>query len=360
MISLSVVIPIYNTPRYLLDHCLTSILDNIKDMKDVEVLMVNDGSNEPHIAPLLQETAQKDGRFRYIDKPNSGVSNTRNMGIRMSQGEYIAFVDADDYLEPDAFQYMLATAKKEQADVAMFGFCCDENRIERETLRQRIEVNEGVMHTLFSNDMSQWYKYGFNLASVWAKLYKRGVILQNNVSFIQDIAPNEDGFFNICLLSNIPSIYVDTTLVYHYVTNEDSALHKFSNYTIRIAEPLLTRLDESANTLYPNNDDFINDICSRTWWFIRDATILYFIHPQNEKPFWELKREMEDFLSKPIIRKYIKKTHLQDARKKIGIKKTILLKLHLYWIVLITGRRKRRRHVGFKNNNPIHESRTTR
>lgn len=354
MISLSVVIPIYNTPRYLLDHCLTSILDNIKDMKDVEVLMINDGSNEPHIAPLLQETAQKDGRFRYIDKPNSGVSNTRNMGIDISQGEYIAFIDADDYLEPNALQYMLTIAREEQADVAMFGFCCDDNRIEREALRQRIAVDEEVMHTLFSNDMSRWYKYGFNLASVWAKLYKRGVILQNNVSFIQDIAPNEDGFFNLCLLSNIPSIYVDTTLVYHYVINDESAIHKFSNYNIRIAEPLLIRLEESANTLYPSNEDFINDICSRTCRLLTGATNAYFTHPQNEKSFWELKREMDDFLATPIIRKYIKKIHFSDAGKQIGIKKTILLKLHLYWIVLITIRSKRRRHVDFKSNNPIH------
>ena len=171
MISLSVVIPIFNTPKHLLEHCLTSIHNNIKDMKDVEVLMINDGSTEPYIVPLLQEKAQVDCRFRYIDKPNSGVSNTRNMGIELSQGEYIAFVDADDYFEPNALQYMLETTKKEKADVAMFGFCEDNDLIERETLRQRVEVNEEVMHTLFRNDMSRWYKYGLNLAAASASGY---------------------------------------------------------------------------------------------------------------------------------------------------------------------------------------------
>ena len=339
MISLSVVIPIFNTPKHLLEHCLTSIQDNIKDMKDVEVLMINDGSTEPYIVPLLQEKAQVDCRFRYIDKPNSGVSNTRNMGIELSQGEYIAFVDADDYFEPNALQYMLETTKKEKADVAMFGFCCDDKRIERETFKQQIEVNEEVMHTLFRNDMSRWYKYGLNLAAVWAKLYKRSVILQNHVSFIQDIAPNEDGFFNLCLLSNLSSFYVDNTLVYHYVIHEKSAIHKFSNYVIRISEPLLTMLDNQAKTLYPNNADFIADICFRTLCTITGAKYTYFMHARNEKSFWELKREMDDFLSTPIMRKYIKKIPIKEAKYMIGLKNAILLKLHLYWIVLITERR---------------------
>ena len=136
MINLSVVIPIYNTPLHLLEHCLASIQDNIKEMEDVEVLMVNDGSTKPYIAPLLQEKAQEDSRFRFINKPNSGVSNTRNMGIELSQGEYIAFIDADDYFEPDALQYMVATAKKEQADVAMFGFCRDDAECRRVLFQQ--------------------------------------------------------------------------------------------------------------------------------------------------------------------------------------------------------------------------------
>ena len=342
MINLSVVIPIYNPPQNLLERCLTSIEDNIKEMENVEVLMVNDGSTKPYIAPLLQEKAQEDSRFRFINKPNSGVSNTRNMGIELSQGEYIAFIDADDYFEPDALQYMVATAKKEQADVAMFGFCRDDNRAERETLRQRIEVNEEVIHTLFSNDMSGWYKYGFNLASVWAKLYKRNIIFQSNVSFISDLITNEDCFFNLCLLSKLSSFYVDNTLVYHYVIHDESAIHKLSNYDIRVTETLLSRLEKFANMRYPNNIDFIDDICSRTLRLIRNATNIYYTHPQNDKSFWKLKREMDEFLSTPIIRKYIKMMRFKVIKNKSELKSFILLKFHLYWIVLIIERRIRK------------------
>lgn len=347
--NLSVIIPIYNTPQHLLEHCLASIQENLMEMDDVEVLMINDGSTAPHIAPLLSKKARQDSRFQYICKTNSGVSNTRNMGIELAQGEYIMFVDADDYLEPKALQYMLTTARREQADMAMFGFCHDDKPIVAEPVRRWIDVDAEVMRTLFSNDMSSWYSKAFNLAAVWAKLYKRDIILQNHVFFIQDIAPNEDGYFNLCLLNSLSTIYVDNTLVYHYVTFEESAIHKFSNHDFRVAKNLLPRLEKFATIHSPNKTIFISAICSRTLQLIRSFKSLYFTHPQNTKSFGELKREMDDFLSTPVIRKYIRKMRLKDAKDKIELKNIILLKLHLYWIFLLTERRKRLKKTPHSN-----------
>ena len=136
--------------------------------------------------------------------------------------------------------------------MAMFGFCHDDKPIVAEPVRRWIDVDAEVMRTLFSNDMSSWYSKAFNLATIWAKLYKRDIILQNHVFFIQDIAPNEDGYFNLCLLNSISTIYVDNTLVYHYVTFEESAIHKFSNHDFRVAKNLLPRLEEFVTIHSPN------------------------------------------------------------------------------------------------------------
>ncbi len=81
MTKLSVIIPIYNTPRELLERCLASIHDNICELKEVEILLINDGSTESYIEPLFEESATKDNRVKYIYKSNSGVSETRNLGI---------------------------------------------------------------------------------------------------------------------------------------------------------------------------------------------------------------------------------------------------------------------------------------
>lgn len=86
MTKLSVVIPIWNTPSSLLNHCIESIEENLhKISEEVEVLCINDGSTEPHVEKMLKQIENVDHRFRYIFKQNSGVANTRNMGIYMAK-----------------------------------------------------------------------------------------------------------------------------------------------------------------------------------------------------------------------------------------------------------------------------------
>lgn len=308
---------------------------------EVEVLLINDGSSETYIEPMLKAVETADSRFRYIYKDNTGVSLTRNMGIEMALGEYVSFMDADDYLEPNALPYMLQTAMRTDVDMVMFGFCRDDvDMKERKLLKQRFEVNKGIIQALISNNMQWWFSRGTNLASVWAKVYKREKLLFHQISFIQDIAPNEDGFFNLCLLCNIPTFFVDNTLVYHYVIYAGSAIHKFSNCDIRIGKNILPRLEEIADN-YGEVDDFATSISYRTLKIIMSAKQSYFTHPQNTKSFRELKTEMNDFLSQPIIKKWVNRFRLRNVRTKMELKNVILLKLHLYPIVLIVGHCKR-------------------
>lgn len=341
MIKLSVIIPIYNTPAQLLEQCLASVQENLGAIDDeVEVLLLDDGSIEPHINPMLKAVAVADSRFKCVFKANSGVSNTRNSGIEMAKGEYITFIDADDYFEPGGLRHMLSVIQEENVAMAMFGFCRDNMVVDYKKVKKEVLVNEAVLETLFSNDMRRWYEQGTNLASVWAKIYKREVLLQNKLMFIQDIAPNEDGFFNLRLLECIPRFYMDNTLVYHYVTNTESAVHVFSNHDIRVARNILPRLEKEAKD---HSWRFSSSISRRTLQLVMDAKELYFTHPKNTKSFKELKAELNDFLSIPIVRKYIRKIRLTGAKKKYDLKNILLLKLHLYWLFLITERRAKRR-----------------
>lgn len=342
MVKLSVIIPIYNTPAPFLEHCISSIRENLYLMADeVEVLLINDGSTESYIEPMLKAVETVDCRFKYVYKDNSGVSMTRNLGIEIAQGEYITIMDADDYLEPDVLPYMLQTAMHTDVDMVMFGFCRDDvDMKERKLLKQRFEVNKEIIQTLISNNMQWWYSHGINLASVWAKVYRREKLLLHHISFIQDIAPNEDGFFNLCLLCKSPTFYVDNTLVYHYVIYTDSAIHKFSNCDIRIGKNILPRLEEIADN-YGEGADLATSISYRALKIIMSAKQSYFTHPQNTKPFKELKAEMNEFLSEPFIKKWIKRFRLRNVRSKMELKNIILLKLHLYPIVLIVDRCKR-------------------
>ena len=352
MIKLSVIIPIYNTPEPLLEHCISSIQENLQQMGDeVEVFLINDGSTKQYIGPILKETEASDSRFHHIYKQNSGVSDTRNLGIDMAQGEYIIFVDADDYLEPDAFSYMLESMKKHDTDLIVFGYCINKNsNVAEERIEKWISGSSrlGVLYSFIADIMESWYEKGVNLNSPWAKIYKRDTIIKNQIRFSPKLVLHQDSFFNLWFVSSIESFYIDNRIVYHYVYHENSALHKFSNKLLNVAINLMPMLEKLVANNYPDNKDFYDAISRRAYHYVRLIKEDYFTHPQNPKSFWELKSEMDNFLSNPNISKWLKQLKLRDAEDAVDLKNRLLLKLHLYWIFLITERRKKKK-VGVTN-----------
>lgn len=346
MIQLSVIVPVYNTPRQLLEHCISSIKDNIRHLEGAEILCMNDGSTETHVEQMLKEAETADSRFKYVYKPNSGVSDTRNLGIDMAQGEYIVFVDADDYLEPDALSYMLESVEKHDADLAVFGFCYNEkDNLAEERVNKWIsgDLKMQAISTQIENNMDSWYEIGVNLASACMKIYKREALLRTRIRFCRDIAWGEDGFFNLCFISAIDKFYVDNRLVYHYVDYEDSATHRFTHRHVTEAINMMPMLEDFVASNYPDNKDFYDAIVRRTYYYVRTIKEHYFTHPKITKSFWELKSEMDGFLNSPHVSKWLKRLKLSDSEDIIDFKNRLLLKLHLYWIFLITERRKRKR-----------------
>ena len=113
MVTISVVIPVYNTERYL-HRCLDSVVN--QTYVDWEALCVNDGSTDGS-RTILQEYADRDSRFKIIDKPNGGLSDARNAGLDAATGEYINFVDSDDLIHPQTFEIAVALAKRDGSDI---------------------------------------------------------------------------------------------------------------------------------------------------------------------------------------------------------------------------------------------------
>ena len=198
------------------------------------------------------------------------------------------------------------------------------------------------MNTL-PNKMKPWYEIGISLATPWAKIYRRDTIRRNHIRFCQSIAPHEDGFFNLCLISSIDKFYVDNRLVYHYVYYEDSAIHKFSNRLTSVAINIMPMLEDFVSSNYLDNRYFYGAIVQCAYFYVRTVKENYFTHPHNTKSFRELKCEMDDFLSNPKISKWLKQLKLSAAEDMIDFKNRLLLKLHLYWIFLITERRKNKK-----------------
>ena len=117
--KLSIIIPVYNAEQYL-NNTISNIIQ--QTFTDFELLLIDDGSTDSS-GQLCDEWSQKDSRIKVIHQKNMGVSEARNSGLRVTQGEYIAFVDNDDLINPQMYEILISIAEKESADIVMSKEC---------------------------------------------------------------------------------------------------------------------------------------------------------------------------------------------------------------------------------------------
>lgn len=213
MTKLSIIVPVYNVEKYL-PKCLESLIK--QTLNDIEIICVNDGSMDNSLA-ILKEFASKDSRIRIIDNQHQGVAKTRNTGIEQSTGEYIGFVDSDDYIDIDFFEKLYNSATKSNSDIAIASILKHKNffniynaKYTKEetaiTIQDKIKLCEDKKHFFFY---------------AWNKIYHSGFIKENNIKFSEGQI-YEDVMFAIKALyysNKIISVYGTK---YHYIEHENS------------------------------------------------------------------------------------------------------------------------------------------
>ena len=177
MAKVSVIVPVYNVERYL-EQCVGSILR--QTLRDLEILLVNDASTDGSLA--LARRFEDDPRVRVIDKPHGGLGDTRNWGVREASGEYLAFVDSDDWLEDDAFERLTEAADAGGADLTVFNFVRENvtDGVSRvcslpiDPAAPREETAARVLAELIgpSPDSGAWRSVEM-LGCAWRRLYRR-------------------------------------------------------------------------------------------------------------------------------------------------------------------------------------------
>lgn len=123
MIKVSIILPVYNVEKYI-DRCLKSLVN--QTMKEIEILIINDGTLDKSME-ICEKYAKIDQRIKIYNKDNEGLGLTRNYGLKRASGEYICFVDSDDYVTDDMCELLYATAKKYEADIVYGGIYRDNN-----------------------------------------------------------------------------------------------------------------------------------------------------------------------------------------------------------------------------------------
>ena len=233
---ISIIVPVYNVAAYL-PQCLDSILG--QTYRELEIICVNDGSKDRSLE-LLERYAHKDNRVKVLDKANEGVSRARNDALVVAQGEYVMFVDADDWIDSETCQLAIDAINTHQADVVLWSYV-SENKgsqsfkklfdgdavFDEDDSRMRLHrrfigiIGEELTHPELAD----------SLGPVWGKLYKRNVIQQSGAKFVDlsEIGTYEDGLFNLEVFGEVKrAVYIDKCLYHYRKDNAGSTTTKYN------------------------------------------------------------------------------------------------------------------------------------
>ena len=233
MPKVSIIVPIYNVERYL-DRCMQSLLN--QTLKDIEIIMVDDGSPD-NCPKMCDEYAKKDERVKVIHKKNGGLGYARNSGLEIATGEFVAFVDSDDYVELDMYEKLYETAKALCSDTVFCGFKMYYNggktSNHQHTKRLLIFKNEEVkdlMLDFIASEPSYKRDWKYEM-SVWHGIYSTDIIRKHNLQFISERELlSEDLPFQIKYLKLSKVVaYMPNSFYYYCMNNTGSLTH--ANYS---------------------------------------------------------------------------------------------------------------------------------
>lgn len=209
MDKISVIVPVYNIEEYI-GECLESLAH--QTYSNFEVLVVNDGSpdnSENVIKPFL-----KDKRFRYLKKKNGGLSSARNYGMDYATGDFYAFVDGDDYVEPNYLEVLYQTLSSNHTDISVCSF------------------ERNYPSKVSYNLVSEQDVLNFRCPAAWNKLYKRSVIDENNIRFPEGLWYEDLHFSTRAIM--VGTVSVTDEFLYHYRQNENSIMHTYDDRIFQI------------------------------------------------------------------------------------------------------------------------------
>ena len=200
--KVSVIIPVYNSERYI-ERCIKSVLN--QTFQEFELILINDGSkdNSQKILELYKEKYAE--KIILVSQENMGVAKTRNKAIKRANGQYIMFIDNDDYIDNDYIETHIKKIEETDADIVMSGY-------RRVNIDKKVLFKQRLLNT-------NWSKY--IILAPWAKIYKREFLIKHNVEFL-DYAIGEDVYFNLVAFAKSPKIEIIDYIGYNWFFNTKS------------------------------------------------------------------------------------------------------------------------------------------
>ncbi len=233
---ISVIVPVYNVEKYL-SRCIDSIL--AQTFTDFELLLVDDGSKD-NSGSICDEYAKKDSRIKVFHTENRGASAARNLGLNKAFGEYISFVDSDDWIEKSFYDDFFMNEELDY-DIYFQNYICHQYNGETDFKELKAcsahgeSVNDAIFYLL------KELKFGWT----WSKLFRNSIINNYNIRFKEDISLHEDELFTLQYCQHINSLCIRNKANYHYYIYANSLVRKFRDPLKYIKISLLLKQESS-------------------------------------------------------------------------------------------------------------------
>lgn len=252
--KLSVIIPVYNTEKYL-DKCILSVIN--QDFKDYELILIDDGSKD-NSSIICNNYVSQYPFIRYIHIQNSGPATAKNVGYLQAKGKYISFIDSDDEIMPNMYSLMIDSAERNQADIV----CCSYIQIDE---KGNISHNEHTYKEYVLNQETA-IKHLLNKDKIysqcWTKIYKKEILDINNIQYVNGLKTEEDFIYNLHVFLNSKTITIVDYPLYIY-THRESSLSRdyFKSNLIQFHKNMILRLDQTDLEI-KRNFPKLTEICS--------------------------------------------------------------------------------------------------
>lgn len=219
----SIIIPVYNTAPYL-ERCIDSVVN--QTYKNLEIICVDDGSTDGSEL-IVDEYAKSDSRIKVVHKQNGGESSARNVGIRMMTGQYVGFIDCDDWIEPEMYEKLVNAIIEKDVDMVASSWYkdCDEatTKIENQlSVSKEVFGREELLNYIYKRDYYRGFTY------MWNKLYRRSLFYDEEgqlILFDEDLALGGDVLYLGRLALNTKKAYYLDAAFYHYYQRAASGCH---------------------------------------------------------------------------------------------------------------------------------------
>ena len=225
--KVSVIVPIYNVEKYLV-RCLETLIH--QTLQEIEIILVDDGSTDSS-PKICDEYSKKDSRIKVIHKQNAGLGMARNTGLDVATGEYVGFVDSDDFVDLNTYEKLYATAKKTNAEMVVcnyYSFQTNCNKVTKmNTISSSRQIKKSEMLKLACQLVGKDPRYDEDDIgmSVWKNLYSLQFLRKNNFQFCSEREfLSEDAIFDLTVVPNMRSVQLVTEAYYYYCNNDSESL----------------------------------------------------------------------------------------------------------------------------------------